>query len=65
MVSAPFTISSVILVTSTTLCGIDFCGFTKVLNLSITLPSLIFIIPISVIFSVLGENPVVSKSKTQ
>ena len=65
IVSASFTISSVILVTSTTLCGIGFSGFTKQLNSSITFPSLTFIIPTSVIFSVTAENPVVSKSSTQ
>ena len=57
--------SSVIFVTSTTLGGIGFSGFTKQLNLSITSPSLTFITPISVIFSVRGENPVVSRSSTQ
>ena len=57
--------SSVILVTSTTLCGIGFSGFTKQLNSSITSPSFTFIIPTSVIFSVSGENPVVSRSSTQ
>ena len=36
IVGAFFTISSVILVTSTTLCGIGFSGLTKVLNSSIT-----------------------------
>ena len=65
ILGASFTISSVILVTSTTLCGIGFSGFTNVLNSSIISPFLTFIIPISVIFSVLNENPVVSKSKTQ
>ena len=65
IVSASFTMSSVIFVTSTTLGGIGFSGFTKQLNSSITSPFFIFIIPTSVIFSVLGENPVVSKSSTQ
>ena len=66
IVSASFTMSSVIFVTSTTLCGIGFSGFTKHSNSSITSPcSFIFIIPISVIFSVLNDNPVVSKSNTQ
>ena len=65
ILGASFTISSVILVTSTTLCGIGFSGFTNVLSSSITSPFLTFIIPISVIFSVLNEKPVVSKSKTQ
>ena len=45
--------------------GICFSGFTKQENVSITSPPLIFIIPISVIFSVLYESPVVSKSNTQ
>ena len=57
--------SSVIFVTSTTLCGIGFSGFTKHSNSSITSPFLTFIIPISVIFSVLKDKPVVSKSSTQ
>ena len=66
IVSASFTMSSVMFVTSTTLCGIGFSGFTKHSNSSITSPfSFIFIIPISVIFSVLNERPVVSKSNTQ
>ena len=52
-------------VTSTTLGGIDFSGLTKQLNLSMTLPSWYYITPISVIFSNLGEKPVVSKSNTQ
>ena len=65
IVSASFTISSVMLVTSTTFWGIGFSGFTKHENSSITSPFFTFIIPISVIFSVLKENPVVSKSKTQ
>ena len=65
IVSASFTISSVMFVTSTTLCGIGFSGLTKQENSSITSPFFIFIIPISVIFSVLNENPVVSKSKIQ
>ena len=38
---------------------------TKQENSSITSPFLTFIIPTSVIFSVLNENPVVSKSSTQ
>ena len=63
--SASLTMSSVIFVTSTTLGGIGFSGFTKQLNLSITSPSFTFITPISVIFSVRGEKPVVSKSSTQ
>ena len=57
--------SSVIFVTSTTLCGIGFSGFTKQENSSSTSPFFIFIIPTSVIFSVLKESPVVSKSSTQ
>ena len=65
IVSASFTISSVILVTSTTFCGIGFSGFTKQENSSITSPFFTFIIPTSVIFSVLNESPVVSKSSTQ
>ena len=65
IVSASFTMSSVIFVTSTTRWGIGFSGFTKHENSSSTSPFLIFIIPISVIFSVLKENPVVSKSSTQ
>ena len=52
-------------VTSTTLCGIGFSGFTKHSNSSITSPFLTFIIPTSVIFSVVIEIPVVSKSSTQ
>ena len=36
IVGASFTISSVMLVTSTTLCGIGFSGLTNVLNSSIT-----------------------------
>ena len=65
MVSASFTMSSVICVTSTTLDGIGFSGLTKHSNSSMTSPFLIFIIPTSVIFSVIGEKPVVSKSSTQ
>ena len=65
ILGASFTISSVICVTSTTLSGIGFSGFTNVSKLSITSPFLYFIIPTSVIFSVLKENPVVSKSRTQ
>ena len=65
IVSASFTMSSVIFVTSTILGGIGFSGFTKHEKLSITSPFLTFIIPTSVIFSVLGEKPVVSKSSTQ
>ena len=65
IVSASFTISSVIWVTSTTSWGIGFSGFTKHSNSSTTSPFLIFIIPTSVIFSVLNESPVVSKSSTQ
>ena len=42
-----------------------FSGFTKQENSSRTSPFFIFIIPISVIFSVLKEKPVVSKSSTQ
>ena len=57
--------SSVIFVTSETLCGICFSGLTKQLNSSITSPFFTFIIPISVIFSVFAEKPVVSKSNTQ
>ena len=53
------------LVTSTTLGGIGFSGFTKHENSSITSPFFTFIIPTSVIFSVLNESPVVSKSSTQ
>ena len=45
IVSASFTISSVIFVTSTTLGGIGFSGFTKHENSSITSPSFSFIIP--------------------
>ena len=65
MFSASFTISSVIFVTSVTLSGICFSGFTNVLNSPITSPFFTFIIPTSVIFSVTAENPVVSKSSTQ
>ena len=65
IVSASLTMSSVILVTSTTLGGIGFSGFTKHENSSITSPFFTFIIPTSVIFSVLKESPVVSKSSTQ
>ena len=65
IVSASFTMSSVILVTSETLSGICLSGFTKQLNLSITSLFLTFIIPISVILSFVAENPVVSKSNTQ
>ena len=65
IVSASFTISSVILVTSETLSGICLSGFTKQLNSSITSLFLTFIIPISVILSFDAENPVVSKSNTQ
>ena len=65
IVSASFTMSSVIFVTSTTRCGIGFSGFTKHENSSNTSPFFIFMIPISVIFSVLNEKPVVSKSSTQ
>ena len=65
IVGASFTISSVICVISCTLIGIGFCGFTKDENSSITSPFFIFMIPISVIFSVLNEIPVVSKSKIQ
>ena len=65
IVSASFTMSSVMFVTSTTFCGIGFSGFTKQENSSITSPFFIFIIPTSVIFSVLKESPVVSKSNTQ
>ena len=65
IVSASFTISSVIFVTSTTLWGIGFSGFTKQENSSITSPFFTFIIPTSVIFSVLNEKPVVSMSNTQ
>ena len=52
-------------VTSTTLCGIGFSGFTNISNSSITSPFFTFIIPTSVIFSVVIEIPVVSKSNTQ
>jgi len=65
IVSASFTISSVIFVTSDTLSGICLSGFTKQLNSSITSLFLTFIIPISVILSFEAENPVVSKSSTQ
>ena len=65
IVSASFTISSVMFVTSTTLCGIGFSGFTNISNSSITSPFFTFIIPTSVIFSVVIEIPVVSKSNTQ
>ena len=53
------------LVTSTTFWGIGFSGLTKQEKLSSNSPFLIFIIPTSVIFSVLKEIPVVSKSNTQ
>ena len=65
IVGASFTISSVMFVISWTLIGIGFSGFTNVSNVSITSPFLTFIIPISVIFSVLKDIPVVSKSNTQ
>jgi len=65
IVGASLTISSVIWVTSITFCGIGFSGLTNVENSSITSPFFTFIIPISVIFSVLNEIPVVSRSNTQ
>ena len=63
--SASFTISSVIFVTSVTLSGMCLSGFTNSLNSPITSPDLYFITPISVIRSFVAENPVVSKSSTQ
>ena len=65
IVSASFTISSVMFVTSTTRGGIGFSGFTKHSKVSITSPFFTFIIPNSVIFSVNLEIPVVSISSTQ
>ena len=65
IVSASLTISFVIFVTSTTLCGISFSGFTKHSNSPSLSPFLTFIIPNSVILSVFFESPVVSISKTE
>ena len=64
IVSASFTISSVICVISTIFCGIGISGFTKHSNVSTISPSFTLTAPISVIFSVLKESPVVSISNT-
>ena len=64
MVSASFTMSSVIFVISVILYGIGISGFTKHSNVSIISLFLTLTAPISVIFSVLKESPVVSISKT-
>ena len=65
ILGASATISSVIWVNSWTLNGIGFSGFTKVVYSSIISPFLTLHTATSVIPSVSGLNPVVSKSKTQ
>ena len=64
MVSAPITISSVMLVSFSISKGIGTCGLTKVENFSVIVPSTTLTAPISIILSFWLLNPVVSISKT-
>ena len=64
IVSAFFTISSVIVVSSVIFSGIWHSGFTKCENSPITFFPFILIAPISIILSETGLKPVVSISNT-
>ena len=64
MVSASTTMESSIPVSCSILYGIGILGLTKVENLSTTFLFCILTAPISMILSLTGERPVVSKSNT-